>query len=194
MGDVISLRPAPDSGSWVAEEGVPEGVEPGEAEAVRLVFLVHEPALRRRALRLARVRDADCLVRDTFDLFLQHRDRAGSSTSLVVWLFTAMHGLFVRRSQQRRLRIVREGARPEGEPVEPPAWSRVRRAQFAGAVATLPPDFREVFELNAVEGLSYGEIGARLQLTPLAVFARLFRARLLLKDILRDLVEEEASA
>jgi DNA-directed RNA polymerase specialized sigma24 family protein len=45
-----------------------------------------------------------------------------------------------------------------------------------------------------VEGLSYGEIGARLQLTPLAVFARLFRARLLLKDILRDLVEEEASA
>jgi len=191
MGDVISLRPAPDGESWVGTESGPDGVEPAEEAAARLVFLVHEPALRRRALRLTRAREAECLVRDTFELFLQHRDRAGSATSLVVWLFAALHQRYVARSQQRRrLRLVRaEPGPPEHQPAEPPAWAQVRRAQFARAVAGLPPDLRRVFELHAVDGLSYAAIGARLQLTPMAVFARLFRARLLLKDMLRDSVE-----
>ena len=193
MGDVISLRPVPDSGSWEGG-GTALGVEPAEEAALRLVFLVHEPALRRRALRLTRAREAECLVRDTFESFLQHRDRAGSATSLVVWLFAAMHQLYVARSQGRRLRLVAEPGPPENEPAEPPAWAQVRRAQFARAVAALPADIRRVFELHAVDGLSYDEIGACLQLTPMAVFARLFRARILLKDLLRDLVEGGISA
>jgi RNA polymerase sigma-70 factor (ECF subfamily) len=188
MGDVISLRPGLDSGSWGSAEESRDGTDPGEEEAVRLVYLVHEPALRRRALRLARARDAEWLVRDTFDLFLKHRDRAGSATSLVVWLFVAMRDLFITRTRLRRPRVV--GAQAAGdEPVEPPVWAQSSRAQFAAAVAALPPDFRRVFELHAVDGLTYQQIATRLELTTVAVFARLFRARLLLKDILRDLVE-----
>jgi len=191
MGDVISLRPGLEGGSWGAAQRA-TSVDPGEEEAARLVFLVHEPALRRRALRLARVRDAEWLVRDTFELYLQHHDQVGSATSLVVWLYTAMNDLYVTRSQQRRsLRAVRaERAAPLPAPAQPPDWARVTRAQFARTVAALPPDLRRVFELHEVDGMSYDEVGARLSLTSLAVFARLFRARLLLKDMLRDLTGE----
>jgi RNA polymerase sigma-70 factor (ECF subfamily) len=192
MGDVISLRPGLEGGSWGAEQRA-IGAGSGEDEAARLVFLVHEPALVRRALRLARLPDAAWLVSDTFELFLRHRDGIGSAASLVVWLYTAMYDLYVTRSQQRRaLRVVRvEASGPQLPPPQPPAWARVTRAQFAAAVAALPPELRWVFELHEVDGLSYAEIGARLQLGSLAVFARLFRARLLLKDMLRDLQGEE---
>lgn len=190
MGNVIALRPGQGAGSW--EERAQELAEPGQDEAARLVFLVHEPALRRRALRLARPRDAEWLIRETFEIFLQQRDRAGATSGLVVWLFTVMNDLYLGRlRQERRLRVVGADAEPSDPPVQPPAWARVRRSQFVQAMTQLPAPFRQVFELHAVDGLSYGEIGARLELTPMAVFARLFRARLLLKDLLMDAVEEE---
>ena len=191
MGDVISLRPGLEGGSWGGEQRA-IGAASGEDEAARLVFLVHEPALVRRALRLARLPDAAWLVNDTFELFLRHRDGVGSATSLVVWLYTAMYDLYVTRSQQRRaLRVVRAEGGPQLPPPQTPVWARVTRAQFARAVAALPPDLRWVFELHEVDGLSYAEIGARLEIGSLAVFARLFRARLLLKDMLRELQGEE---
>jgi DNA-directed RNA polymerase specialized sigma24 family protein len=186
MGDVISLRPGPDSGSWERPRASEVG-EPDQDEASRLVFLVHEPALRRRALRLTRPRDAECLVRETFAIFRQQRDGAGSATSLMVWLFTVMYGLYLARSL-RRLRLVGAQSAPDGHVIDPPGWAQVRRAQFVRAVAGLPPELRRVFELHAVDGLCYAEIGARLKLAPRAVFARLFRARLLLKDMLMDAV------
>ena len=70
----------------------------------------------------------------------------------------------------------------------------IRERQLERALA-LRPDLATVFRLHAVEGLSYDEIAAQLSLNPISVFARLFRARLLLKDILSDVVaREDASA
>jgi RNA polymerase sigma-70 factor (ECF subfamily) len=160
--------------------------EPRAMNDVRLEFLVHEPALRRRALRMARVRDAQHLVRDTFDRLLRADDDGGHGENLAVWLYAVMGRLYVERCQ-RRPRLVRDAQVPP-EPVTPPRWALTTRARFAAAVDILPPDFRRVFVLHSVHGLSYDEIGAELGLSRLAVFARLFRARLLLKDMLTDLL------
>jgi len=188
MGDVISIRPWPGSGS--PTEGQPASIEgePRAASDVRLDFLVHESALRRRALRLARLRDANHLVHDTFDHLLRSDDDRARGENLAVWLYTMMGRLYVERSR-RRPRLVRD--QEPVQPLAPPRWALTTRARFAAAVDILPPDFRRVFVLHAVRGLSYDEIGAQLGITRLAVFARLFRARLLLKDMLTDLLEGE---
>jgi DNA-directed RNA polymerase specialized sigma24 family protein len=189
MGDVISIRPWPGSGS--STEGQPASFE-GEPRAtsdVRLDFLAHEPALRRRALRLARMRDAEHLVRDTFDRLLRSDDEAARGECLPIWLFSVMGKLFVERSG-RRPTLVRE--EPESPaPVTPPRWALTTPARFAAALDLLPPDLRRVFVRHALHGLSYDQIALELRTTRLAVFARLVRARLLLKDMLTDVQEGE---
>jgi len=190
MGDVISIRPWLDSGSRT--EGQPasvDGDEPRPPTDVRLEFLAHEPALRRRALRLARVRDAEELVHATFDRLLRSEEVGPRGEgSLAVWLYTFLGRLYVERGG-RRPRLVRD----EGpvEPVTPPRWALTTPARFAAALEILPADLRSVFLLHAVEGLSYDEIGVELGYTRVAVFARLFRARVLLKDMLTDLLGGE---
>jgi RNA polymerase sigma-70 factor, ECF subfamily len=187
MGDVISIRPwqesrSPTRGQLASIEG-----EPRATTDVRLDFLVHEPALRRRALRLARLRDAEHLVRDTFDRLLRSDDEAARGERVAVWLFAAMGRLYVEHCR-RRPRLVRDEREPL-EPVTPPRWAQTTAARFAAAVDILPVDFRRVFVLHAVQGLSYDEIAVQLGMSRLAVFARLFRARLLLKDMLTDLLD-----
>lgn len=188
MGDVIPIRPWPLNGSWAGGQPASVEGEPRVATDVRLEFLAFEPALRRRALRLARVRDAEDLVRDTFDGLLRSEDDGQREGGLAVWLFALLGRLVVERSQ-RRPRLVRE--QPAVPPVTPPRWARTTPARFSAAVAMLPPDFRSVFLLHALHGWSYDEIAVELQLEPMAVFARLYRARLLLKDLLADLLEGE---
>jgi RNA polymerase sigma-70 factor (ECF subfamily) len=49
------------------------------------------------------------------------------------------------------------------------------------AITRLPPDYRVVFVLRDMEGLSYREIGSMLELSIAAVKSRLHRARLFLR-------------
>jgi RNA polymerase sigma-70 factor (ECF subfamily) len=137
---------------------------------------------------MARVSEAEHLVRGTFELLLR-TEGGGRGEHLAVWLYTALGQLYVRRRQQRP-RLVRDLQAPL-EVVTPPRWALTTRARFAAAVDLLPPDLRRVFVLHAREGLSYDEIGAQLRANRLVVFARLFRARLLLKDMLTDLLDGE---
>jgi RNA polymerase sigma-70 factor (ECF subfamily) len=65
-----------------------------------------------------------------------------------------------------------------------PAWSAVTRGQFLRALGELPEDLRTVFLLQALEGLSYDELAARLTLSRDQIAQRLARARALLKTAL----------
>jgi len=61
------------------------------------------------------------------------------------------------------------------------------------AVQDLPPSFRTVFMLRDVEGLSTEETAEVLGLTISAVKARLFRARLRLREELSKFFKEARS-
>jgi len=83
------------------------------------------------------------------------------------------------RTQSRRPREVE--LVPELEETlasEPDADAPAIRA----AVADLRPNYREAVFLREVEGLSYAEIGARMNLSQAAVETLLFRARRMLRD------------
>jgi RNA polymerase sigma-70 factor (ECF subfamily) len=56
--------------------------------------------------------------------------------------------------------------------------------QLRAALVQLPPQQAEVFYLNCIEHLSYGEVGDRLQMTENAVGVVLHRARRRLRELL----------
>jgi RNA polymerase sigma-70 factor (ECF subfamily) len=68
---------------------------------------------------------------------------------------------------------------------EESAWSREIGSACSGAVAKLPGDQREAFNLHAASGLSIREVATVLGLTEPAAKARIFRARTRLQSSLR---------
>lgn len=65
------------------------------------------------------------------------------------------------------------------------AWSREIGSACSGAVANLPGDLREAFNLYATSGFTVREVAAALGLTVPAAKARIFRARTRLRSYLR---------
>jgi RNA polymerase sigma-70 factor, ECF subfamily len=62
-----------------------------------------------------------------------------------------------------------------------------RDARFERAIAALPPKLRAVLAMREIEGLSYDEIAETLNCRPGTVMSRLFNARRLLAQKLKDL-------
>ncbi len=80
-----------------------------------------------------------------------------------------------------------ERARPLGDPAPNPeqaAWAGELRAAVENALATLPPDHREVVVLREIQGLDYEEMAAVLGCALGTVKSRLARARGALRDAL----------
>ena len=159
--------------------------------------LQHEAVLLQRAMRLTHDRhEAEDLVHDTFERLLRNAAHLRADTNVLVWMYTVMHNLFLDRCRRRARgpRLVQDvdDSLPAPEPTPaPPLWAQVSREQFARAVAALPPDFRTVFELHALEGQQYDQIADRLGIAKNTVGTRLYRARSMLKAALVEMVGGE---
>lgn len=153
-------------------------------------------------MRLTRdASEAQDLVHDTFERLLRNLDRFRPDTNVLVWMYTVMNNLFLDRCRKkaRGPRLVPDDGEnvpaPDPTPPPPPRWARVTQEQFAEAVAGLPPDFRAVFELHALQGQPYDAIAARLEIPKNTVGTRLYRARMHLKTVLSSVVgNDEESA
>lgn len=83
---------------------------------------------------------------------------------------------------------------PAGDPVEPPVESdpraeseaNDRRERLDRALADLPPLHRTVLALREVQGLSYEEIARAVRIPAGTVMSRLYHARRLLAQKLKD--------
>lgn len=86
-----------------------------------------------------------------------------------------------------------DGAEYVCEPVDPgqtpgeAALARERSATVNRAIISLPLDLREAITLFICEGLGYAEIAELTRCSPKAVETRIYRARLILKERLKDL-------
>jgi RNA polymerase sigma-70 factor (ECF subfamily) len=72
-----------------------------------------------------------------------------------------------------------------GDPFESAHRGEIR-ARLEGALAKLTPDQREAFVLKHVEGRSYEEMAAVLDVSPASLKMRVHRAREALKELLED--------
>ena len=169
------------------------------AEAFERMTMPHLERVERFARALTRdVARAEDLVQETYLQALRgwHTFRTGADAR--PWLFKICHNAFL-RSTKREARYVEA---PEDDPeLESLATAAAHgqaqqggvfeaveqldlRAEIDRALSTLPPYFRGVVVLVDLEGQSYEDAAAVLDVAVGTVRSRLFRARRMLQDLL----------
>jgi RNA polymerase sigma-70 factor (ECF subfamily) len=134
---------------------------------------------------------AEDLLQETFLRLVAHRAGLRDDTDIGAWLFTVARHLTVSHGRWRRftmaaLGILRRTA--DRTPAHAPdhAASRESIGQLETALAALPPDYREVVLLVAVEGLEPARAAAVIGIRPEALRKRLSRARAMLSEALTE--------
>jgi RNA polymerase sigma-70 factor (ECF subfamily) len=183
-----------------SDEDVIASVQAGDRDLYETLVRRYDRFLHYMTLRVVHDdADADDLVQEThLKAFVNLGQFAGRS-SFATWLTTiAMHGAiaFARRAPYRLARnggltsiddsetsVATAALDPEQQVLDDEA----RRALRA-AVATLPPNYRDVVILRGMRELSTAETARQLGITPQSVKMRLHRAKTLLRtDLARRL-------
>jgi len=142
------------------------------------------PRLWRFAVRLAgNPHDAEDLVQRACVRALERQHQLQPGTSTLSWLFSIVHSVWlneVRAQQIRRhatLQWSEELADTVADPTAPSPETYTLQRQIISAVERLPDAQRAVMLLVSVEGLSYREAAAALDVPIGTVMSRLARAR-----------------
>jgi RNA polymerase sigma-70 factor (ECF subfamily) len=171
----------------------------------------HLDAVYRFASRLSGSPDAaEDLVQETFLRAFRGWRQYTPGTNCKSWLFTICRNVFLRGQErsQRHDEIVEENLAGEagatGVEVVNPLWRATSEVDPEGAffgsivndailaaIDALPDDFRAVVVLCDVEGLSYNDTAALVDVPVGTVKSRLFRGRRLLQTMLYDYAVEE---
>ncbi|MEE9211224.1 MAG: sigma-70 family RNA polymerase sigma factor [Phycisphaeraceae bacterium] len=178
-----------------------------DQQTFRALALGEMDAVYRMAFHLAGHPDGAAeLVQETYlralraEATFELRDRG-----IRPWLFKILHNTFytqVARSKREPALAEDLSAEPAaGHPDDPPPvwdlagldWEYVDE-RLKHAIDDLPPHYREVLLLWAVEGLKYREIAEVMGLPLGTVMSRLYRAREHLSGQLADLAAEQGIA
>lgn len=150
------------------------------------------PRLRRFACGLTgSTADGDDLLQATCERAIRNIDKWEPGTRLDSWLFRIARNLHLNdmRAQGVRSRHLSTLETQEGGKEVDGARaleSRMTLAKVRGFVQRLPEEQRAVLLLFCVEGLSYRETSAVLGIPVGTVTSRLGRARLALRDFMRE--------
>jgi RNA polymerase sigma-70 factor (ECF subfamily) len=132
---------------------------------------------------------ASDLVQDTCCRALAAESQFAPGTNLRAWLFCILRNLH----RDRLRRAAREGLwcrisddLPAAEPAARPLWVNVTDDDLTGALGCLSARYRDTYLLHVVDGLTYAEIGRRLDIASVTVGTRLVRARARLRSLLTD--------
>jgi len=159
-----------------------------EVSELGRIAACHGASLERRALRLLRDPDeARDLVQETYARALERTPPWLSERHALGWLRQVLHNLALDRLRLRRRRPhvdLQQIPELTAPPLEPLAAPCVEHEQLCACAARLTPALRDVYRLHDLEGVSYREIGARLQIPLNTVGTRLRRARRKLRELL----------
>jgi RNA polymerase sigma-70 factor (ECF subfamily) len=181
---------------WMSDEELVRAVRDGNTSC----FAVLMRRYNQRLYRVARAilhdeSEAEDVIQQTYVNAYFHLDQFADRARFSTWLTRiAIHEAFARmRKAGRMTRVegladredaVAEPLRTPGPDPEQRAYARELAATIEAAVAQLPDDFRGVFMLRDVEGLSTQETAVCLGLNEVTVKTRLHRARGLLRRAL----------
>jgi RNA polymerase sigma-70 factor (ECF subfamily) len=156
-----------------------------DAESLALFDRVY-----RVALRLTKnAADAEDLTQETYARALRGSSRFRWGTKLKAWLFTILRNLHRNRARDRSRAVVVvdsdaverfDGATSARETAEARLLRDAESRDLRAAMESLTPTLRQTVWLRDVEGLSYAEVAARLNIPIGTVMSRLSRARELL--------------
>lgn len=187
-----------------------------DADVVRLAQLGREPAFRELVRRYERpvfslvyrmVRDretAEDLAQDAFVKVLNHIDRYSPEFKFSSWLFKIANNVAIDHLRKKRLDTISIDGSPHAETatdIEASAFEIAAEQENAldeitarelgtaieRAIGTLRPEYRACIMLRHVEGRSYEEIAATLDLPLGTVKTYIHRARHELRQALEPL-------
>jgi len=138
---------------------------------------------------------AEDIVQEAFLRAFQAMGRFRGRSSFYTWLYRIAFNLVASRHRRLRSHPDPDHSRPveelEAEETSNPraqVEAAERRRRVRRAIAELPEPFRLPLVLRDIEGMNYAEIGEVLRLPVGTVKSRIHRARLELRDRLRDLL------
>jgi RNA polymerase sigma factor (sigma-70 family) len=157
----------------------------GSATALDQLLLNSRTQILRYAERHCIVHDVEDAVQETLIQTSRHIAKLRAVEAFAGWVFRIAKRECDRLKRGWRMHI-RDYApdQPMPELVTRPAAEL--RHDLMAAVQSLPLHYREVLLLRDAEGLSIEEIADHLDLTRLAVKARLHRARVLVREYLDE--------
>ena len=173
-----------------------------EAEA-----LPHMGALYGTALKMTRSpSDAQDLVQDTYFKALRAKEQFEPGSNCKAWLFRILTNTFINKYRRRvKEREILHGAdkqttvwnfyRPDGRRAiidpENALVDRFMSDEVQLALEALPVDYRTVITLSDVEGFSYKEVAAMVDIPVGTVMSRLHRGRRILQQKLFEYAKQE---
>jgi RNA polymerase sigma-70 factor, ECF subfamily len=151
----------------------------------------HESELLALAMRVSgNPSDARDLVQDTLESALSHFPSVEENGRGWAWLATVLRhraiDLFRKRRQGEPMDELLEQTVAAPDPYEEPSWAAVTREQHEEAVRQLSEELRTVYQLKALDGMSYYEVSQRLGIATATVGTRLMRARRMLRTLLAE--------
>ena len=169
-------------------------------EKFEVELLPHLEALHTFAFHMTgREEDAEDLVQDTYMKAFKFIDKYDQGTNAKAWLFKILKNVYInefRRKNRRPKQVDYEDASGlhEGEDSALTSYYDLREDVFdnimgdevSEAIQSLPEEFRTIIFLCDIEDFSYDEISKILEIPVGTVRSRLFRARNMLKEKLKD--------
>lgn len=190
-------EPAP---SGLSEAELLAGCRAGQPQALAELVKRYQAAVLRVCISILGSRDVDDLVQEIFIKILQRLDRFEGRSALFTWIYevTVNHCRDELRRRKRR-RWFSLQALPqtvvENIPLdEKPVTDRIENDELEQRlhreINKLKPKYRELVVLRDLEGLSYEEIAQVCQIDVKLVKSRLYEARRILAQNMRNFMEE----
>lgn len=190
-------EPAP---SGLSEAELLAGCRAGQPQALAELVKRYQAAVLRVCISIVGSRDVDDLVQEIFIKILQRLDRFEGRSALFTWIYevTVNHCRDELRRRKRR-RWFSLQALPqtvvENIPLdEKPVTDRIENDELEQhlhrEINKLKPKYRELIVLRDLEGLSYEEIAQVCQIDVKLVKSRLYEARRILAQNMRNFMEE----
>ncbi len=162
--------------------------------------LPHLDSLYRTALRMAgQGAAAEDLVQETYLKAYRSYHLFEPGTNFRAWIFRILRNAYINTYRERgRAPALTDFTEMEPRAAEDPvhltaaeveAFKENVGDEAKKAIEKMPPDYRMVFLLSALEDMSYKEIAAVMEIPVGTVMSRLFRAREILRQDLAGYAE-----
>jgi RNA polymerase sigma-70 factor (ECF subfamily) len=189
-GSVGKAEVSPD------EQKLIEQAQNGDGQAFGRLIRLHQKRLFRFAYALVKSFDqAEDIVQETFVKAYQAIGTFRPGYAFYPWLSTIARNLtysqIAREDKKESLENLHEaGYDPESTELGPleKLLQEEYQSRFYKALMALPDKYRTVFVLRHFEDMDYNQISIYLKIPPGTVDSRLYRARQLLMEQLKDLL------
>ncbi len=169
----------------------------GDPDAFATLYALHKRRVYTLCLRmLGNVSEAEDMTQEAFLHLFRKLGSFRGESAFSTWLHRMTVNLVLMQLRKKGLQLVsleetldpsqEDGPKRDFGTSDPTLTGSVDRVTLERAVATLPPGYRLIFVLHDVEGYEHNEIATMLECSTGNSKSQLHKARLKLREILRQ--------